>query len=191
MIEKLKEIRERSGAGMMMCKSALTESHGNIEDALIILQKKGLAGVKEKQGETNEGLIYAYTHSNGKMFAAVEVSCETDFSARTNEFSEFVELVTLQVASMDPKYLSSGDVPEDILNKQRIIFKAQIKNVPEDKVEHVINGKMKKWFSETCLMDQKSVAIPGGKTIEQLRADLVMKVKENVLIKRFVRWEMK
>ena len=191
MIDKIKEVRERSSVGLSACKQALEDSHGNVEDALVLLQKRGLAAVKDKTGDANEGTIRTYRHSNGRMFAAVEVCCQTDFSARNELFQEFAEQLVLQVASMDPKYLSSGDVPEDVLEKQRTIFKAQIGDkVPEEKVEHVINGKMKKWFSENCLMDQKSVVVPGGHSMEKLRAELVMKIKENIVVKRFVRWEV-
>jgi len=192
-IEKIKEVRERSGVGLGKCKKALETTGGNVEEALVELQKQGLLKAAGDRRETKEGYIHPYIHSDGRLFAMVEVNCQTDFTARNDELRKFAEYCALQVASMAPKYLSSGDVPKDVLDSQREIFKAQVPDkVPEDKVEHVINGKMKKWFSEVCLMDQKLVPglAQGGLTIEQLRANLVMKVGENVVVRRFTRWKV-
>lgn len=190
-INAIKEVRERSGVGLGECKSALEEAYGDVEEALVVLQKRGVIRVaKSASKEANEGYIYSYTHSNGKVAVLAEVNCQTDFSAHNETFREFCEQVGLQIAAMNPKYLTSGDVPEDVLNKQRDIFRAQVLDkVPDNKVDHIINGKLKKWFGEICLMDQKSVLVT-GKTVEQLRADLVMKIKENIVVKRFVRWEV-
>ena len=190
-IEKIKEVRERSGVSLGKCKEALTKAGGDVENALVELQKQGLLKVASDRREAKEGFIYAYTHNDGKLFAIVEVNCQTDFCARNKEFREFAERCALQIASMAPKYLTSGDVPENVLEAQREIFRAQVpKKIPKERVDHIINGKMKKWFSEVCLMDQKSVVVPGGVTMEQLRADLVMKVAENVVVRRFIRWKV-
>jgi len=189
-IEKIKEVRERSGVGLGKCKAALVTTGGNVDEALVELQKMGLLKAAGDRRETKEGYIYPYVHGDGRLFAMVEVNCQTDFAARGKELREFTMQCALQVASMAPKYLTSGDVPKDVLDSQREIFKAQVPDrVPADKVEHIINGKLRKWFSEVCLMDQKSVVVTGG-TIEQLRADLVMKVGENVVVRRFVRWKV-
>lgn len=189
-IEKIREVRERSGVGLGKCKAALEKVGGNVEEALVQLQKDGLLKAASNRKETKEGYIYNYVHPDNRLFAIVEVNCQTDFCARNAELREFAETCGMQVASMAPKYLSSGDVPEDILTSQREIFKAQVpEKVSADKVGHIINGKMKKWFSEVCLMDQKSVVVPGN-TIEQLRAALVMKVGENVVVRRFIRWKV-
>ena len=190
-IDKIKEVRSRSGVSLGKCKKALVEAHGNVEDALIVLKKLGLLNAEKKRGrETNEGKIYPYIHSDGKMGVLVEVTCETDFSARSEVFNKFCENVVLQIAAMAPKYLTSGDISEVDDTRKRDIFQAQVpKNAPEGRVPHILNGKMKKWYSEVCLMDQKSV-VASKKTVEELRADLVMQIGENVLVKRFVRWEV-
>jgi elongation factor Ts len=189
-IEKIKEVRERSGVGLGKCKSALEKVGGDVEMALVELQKLGLLSAASDKREANEGYIYAYTHTDGKLFAIVEVNCQTDFTARNSDFREFAEQCALQVASMSPKYLTSGNVPDMVLEAQREIFKAQVGDkAPADKIDHIINGKMKKWFSETCLMDQKSVIVTGS-TMEQLRANLVMKVNENIVVRRFIRWKV-
>lgn len=189
-IEKIREVRERSGVGLGKCKAALEKVGGNVEEALVQLQKDGLLKAASNRKETKEGYIYNYVHTDNRLFAIVEVNCQTDFCARNEELRQFTVDCALQVASMSPKYLTSGDVPKDILDSQREIFKAQVpERVPTDKVDHIINGKLKKWFSEVCLMDQKSVVVPGN-TIEQLRAALVMKVGENVVVRRFIRWKV-
>jgi elongation factor Ts len=190
-IEKIKEVRERSGVGLGKCKKALVQCGGNVEEALVQLQKDGLLKAASNKKETREGYIYNYVHPDNQLFAIVEVNCQTDFCSRNDDFREFAQQCALQIASMAPKYLTSGDVPQEMLDSQREIFKAQVpEKVPADKVDHVINGKMKKWFSEVCLMDQKSVVVPGGTTMEQLRANLVMKVGENVVVRRFIRWKV-
>ena len=189
-IEKIKEVRKRSGVSLGKCKEALQKSGGHVEEALIELQKMGVLKSVKKRNEAKEGYIYCYSHIDGKLFAIVEVNCQTDFTSRNKEFREFCEQCALQVASMEPRWLNSGDVPEDILESQRKIFEAQVSaKVSKDKITHIVNGKLKKWFSEVCLMDQKSVCVPGS-TIEQLRANLVMKTGESIVVRRFIRWKV-
>ncbi len=142
-IEKIKEMRERSGVGLGKCKKALVKCGGNVEEALVELQKMGLLKAAGDRRETKEGYIYPYLHGDGKLFAIVEVNCQTDFCSRNEEFRKFAEQCALQVASMAPKYLTSGDVPGNVLESQREIFKAQVpEKVPADKVDHIINGKI-------------------------------------------------
>ncbi|MDP2683468.1 MAG: elongation factor Ts [bacterium] len=189
-IEKIKEVRERSGVGLGQCKAALQKVGWNIEAALVELQKQGLLKSASDHRDSKEGCVNSYIHTNGKLVAVVEINCQTDFAARNSEFKEFADQCVLQIASMNPKWLTSGDVPVDVLDAQREIFKAQVLNTtPADKVEHIINGKMRKWFSDVCLMDQKSVII-AGVSIEQLRANLAMKLNENIIIRRFIRWSI-
>jgi len=189
-LEKIKEIRERSGVSLGACMQALDKVGGDVEKALVELQKQGLLRAAKNKSDAKEGCIYSYTHSDSKLVAVVEVNCQTDFCARSEEFREFAEQCSLQVASMAPKYLSSGDVPDDVLESQRDIFKSQTYNLSNDINDHIVNGKMRKWFSEVCLMDQKSVVVPGGITMEQLRANLVMKTGENIVVRRFLRWKI-
>jgi elongation factor Ts len=191
-VKLIRELRERTHVGLDKCKKALDESKGDVEKAIVVLQKMGLVKVKDKaRRDTKEGHLFSYTHSNGKIAVLLEVNCESDFSARNELFRAFCEGVGLQIVAMNPQYLTSGDVPDDVVADQRDIFKAQVPpGAPENKVEHIINGKMRKWYGDVCLMDQKSVVVQGNKTIEQLRADLVMQISENVIVKRFVRWEL-
>lgn len=189
-IEKVKEVRERSGVSLGSCKKALEKSCGDVDKALVELQKQGLLKAASNKSEAREGLIYSYVHNDGKLCAVVEVNCQTDFAARSKEFKEFVELCALQVASMNPKYISHDEIPERYLTAQQEIFKAQIpEKVPQNKIEQILNGKMNKWFSDVCLLNQKSV-VESKLTIKQLKANLAMKISENVVIRRILRWKI-
>lgn len=187
-IKDIKELRNRTNISLDLCKKALLEA-GTIEEAIVLLQKWGeLRSAKAAQNEAREGLIYSYTHHNGKTACLVEINCQTDFASRSSEFKTFCENVALQIAATNPKYLSVNDIPDAVIEKQKEICLAQIpEKMPEDKRPHILNGKLKKWFGEVCLVDQKSV-IESGKTVEQLRAELVTKISENVVIRRFVNW---
>lgn len=190
MIDKIKELRSRTFISLGKCKKALTEADGDVDKAIELLQKWGeLRQPKAKNEDVKEGQIYSYTH-DGKIGVMVEVNCQTESAARHELFTAFCEAVALQVAAMAPKYLASSDVPQDEDKKQREIFAAQVPSkVPEDKIDHIINGKMKKWFGEVCLLEQKSI-VENGKTIDQLRAALVMQLNEDIVVKRFIRWEL-
>lgn len=190
-MELIKQLRERTNVSLGLCKKAIEEV-GTVEDAIVLLQKWGeVKSAKAAKHEANEGAVYSYTHHNGRVACLVEVNCQTEFGALSDEFKEFCDVVALQIVAMSPKYLSINDIPEQELEVRRDIFKAQVpEKVPEDRIPHVINGKMNKWFSEVCLINQKAVASEDSKTIEQLRQDLVAKISENIIIKRFVRWEV-
>lgn len=190
-IQVIKELRERTSVGLGLCKKALEQSNWNVDEAIVCLQKMGEVGKTKRAGkETNNGLVQTYMHHDGRIAVLVEVNCESDFSARSDPFKEFCDNLTLQIAGASPDYLSVNDIPADVLAGQREIFAAQVpERVPKNKIEHIINGKLKKWFGQVCLVDQKSVIVD-KKTIEQLRADLVQMIGENVIIKRFVRWEL-
>lgn len=188
----VKEVRERSGAGMMDCKNALGEAGGDVEKALEIIQKKGLAKAVKKAGRVaSEGLLHAYIHAGGRLGVLLEVNCETDFCARNAEFRQFCEETAMQIAAMNAQFVRKEEIPADVVAKQREIFAGQLKEEkkPEQSWPKIIEGKVAKWSTEACLIDQESIIHP-GKTVEQLRTDLVGKIGENISIRRFTRWEL-
>lgn len=186
MISLIKELRARTGISLNECKKALESSNNDIEKALITLQKKGILKAKDKLSRpTGEGQIHSYIHGNGRMGVLVEIRCETDFAANSYEFKDFCERVALQVAAMNPLWID--EPPENEIEKQLEIFNAQEINKPDKIRDSIVNGKLEKWKSETCLSRQDSVVMP-DKTIEELRIELVSKIGENVKIARFVRW---
>lgn len=188
----VKEVRERSGAGMMDCKNALVEAGGDVEKALEIIQKKGLAKAVKKAGRVaNEGMVHSYIHAGGRIGVLLEVNCETDFASRNSDFKAFVEDLAMQIAGMNAQYVRKEEIPESVIAKQKEIFEAQLKEEgkPQQAWPKIMEGKVNKWATEICLIDQESFTTP-GKTIEQLRSDLVAKIGENITIRRFVRWEL-
>jgi elongation factor Ts len=188
----VKEVRERSGAGMMDCKNALVEAGGDVEKALEIIQKKGLAKAVKKAGRVaNEGMVHSYIHAGGRIGVLLEVNCETDFASRNSDFRAFVEDLAMQIAGMNAQFVRKEEIPEATLAKQKEIFEAQLKEEgkPQQAWPKIMEGKVNKWATEICLIDQESFTQP-GKTIEQLRSDLVAKIGENITIRRFVRWEL-
>jgi elongation factor Ts len=191
MIELIKELRTRTNAPMGECKSALTEAGNNIEEAIVVLKKRGLiSAAKKAEREAKAGKIVSYIH-NGKIAVLVEVNCETDFVASNEMFQEFCDNVAMQVAAMNPQFLNFETVDPNCLVKQKEVFAAQVPaSVPESRVQNVLDGKLKKWMTEVCLMNQKPVADEKAKDVEQLRTDLVMKLGENIVVRRFVRWEL-
>lgn len=191
-IEKIKQLRNATHVSLTKCKEALELVNWDVKDAIVELQKMGVLKAQASSSRAaREGVIKTYVHPGGRVAVMVEVNCETDFTARNELFEKFCENLSLQITAMNPVFLSTCDIPEEIDQKQRDIFRAQASGeVPENKVEHVINGKMKKWYSEVCLMEQKSVVDDSGSTVEQCRANLVMQTGENIVVKRFVRWEL-
>jgi elongation factor Ts len=188
----VKEVRERSGAGMMDCKNALVEAAGDVEKALEIIQKKGLAKAVKKAGRVaSEGLIQSYIHAGGRIGVLLEVNCETDFVSRNEDFKKFCDDVAMQIAGMNAQYVRREEIPESAKAKQMEIFEAQLKEEgkPQQAWPKIIEGKLSKWMQEICLVDQESFTVP-GKTIEQLRSELVAKIGENITVRRFVRWEL-
>jgi elongation factor Ts len=190
----VKELRERTGAGMMDCKKALTETKGNLEDAVAYLRKKGLSAAAKKAGRaTSEGTIGSYVHSNGKVAVLVEVNCETDFVARNENFQVFVKDIAMHIAAAAPVSVSPTDMPQDYINKEKDIFIAQLKNdpkmagKPQQVLEKIIEGKVQKLYEEQCLMNQKFVKNP-DLTINQLLNETVAKIGENMSITRFTRY---
>ncbi len=189
---QVKEVRERSGAGMMDCKNALAEANGDVEKALELIQKKGLAKAIKKAGRVaSEGLLHAYIHAGSRIGVLLEINCETDFVSRNDDFKQFCEDTAMQIAAMNAQFVKKEEIPETAVAKQKEIFAGQLKEEgkPEQAWPKIIEGKLAKWSTEVCLVDQESIIHP-GKTVEALRAELVAKIGENINIRRFVRWEL-
>jgi elongation factor Ts len=187
----VKELREKTGVGFMECKNALTEANGDLEAAVTILRKKGLASVAKKAGrETKEGLIGAYVH-NGKIGVLVEVNCETDFVARNTDFQTLVKDVAMQIAASDPRFVRREDVTEDVLAKEREIYKEQARATgkPENVLDKIVEGRMSKYYSESCLLEQPFVKDPGI-TVQEHIAAHVQKIGENIQVRRFTRYRL-
>jgi len=190
-IEKIKEVRSRSGVGMDACRKALEEAGDDVEKALFILQQKGAIKAADRAGRlATEGGVFTYVHGGGKIVAVVEINCETDFAAKSDDFKQFADLVLMQITAASPLALREQQVPLDRWEEQRLVFLAQIPvDAPQDRKDKILAGKYVKWCSEICLLEQEAVVTP-GKTIDQLRTELVAKLGENVTIRRFIRWEM-
>lgn len=189
--QQVKELREKTGAGIMDCKNALTEAGGDIEKAIVILRERGLAKAAKKQNRVaTEGVIEAYVHGDGRIGVLVEVNCETDFVARNEEFRRFAKDIAMQVAASNPKYLSRDMVPADVINQEREIFKTQALNdgKPENIVDKIVDGRLEKFYEENCLLEQPFIKDP-DKNISQLLTEKIALLGENIVISRFVRFE--
>ncbi|MEK6691256.1 MAG: translation elongation factor Ts [Nitrospirota bacterium] len=191
--EIVKELREKTGAGIMDCKLALTESGGNIEKAIDLLRQKGLsAAVKKSTRVATEGIIGSYIHM-GRIGVLVEVNCETDFVARTVDFQELVKDLSMHIAAANPIYLKGEDVPEEVIDREKDIYRAQARESgkPDSVIEKIVDGKLEKFFDETCLMEQIFVKDPEQKMkIEDLIKQNIAKLGENIVINRFVRLQL-
>ncbi len=188
----VKELRERTGAGMMDCKKALVETDGDIEKAIDELRTKGLAKAAKKAGRiASEGLVLAYIHGGGRIGVLVEVNCETDFVAKTDEYKEFVKDIAMQVAAANPDYVRREEVPEEVLNREKEVLRAQAREEgkPENIVEKMLAGRIEKYYKEHCLLEQPFVKDP-DKTIQDLVNEKISKIGENISIRRFVRYEV-
>ena len=190
----VKELREKTGAGMMDCKNALTEAGGDMDVAVAELRKKGLADAAKRAGRAaNEGLVGSYIHSTGRVGVLVEVNCETDFVARTEQFQGFVRDVALHVAAMKPQFVSIDEVPEEYAASERAIYEDQAKDVPEKAREKAVEGKLSKHLKSICLLEQEYVRDQGEKkarTVEQLRVETAAGLGENITIRRFALFEL-
>jgi len=188
----VKELRERTGAGMMDCKKALVETNGDIEKAIDFLREKGLAAAAKKAGRiAAEGVVESYIHGAGKLGVLLEVNCETDFVAKNDDFRNFVKDIAMHIAAAKPLFLSRDEVSTEDLEREREVLKAQALNEgkPEAIVEKMVEGRIKKYYSENCLLEQSFVKDP-DKTIETIVKEQISKIGENISIRRFVRWEM-
>ncbi|MBO8159380.1 translation elongation factor Ts [Thermosyntropha sp.] len=188
----VKELRERTGAGMMDCKKALMETNGDIEKAIDELRAKGLAKAAKKSGRiASEGVVDSYIHAGGRIGVLVEVNCETDFVAKTEEFKNLVHDIAMQIAAANPEYVKREDVPEDVVAREREVLKAQAleEGKPEKVIEKMIEGRMEKFFKEKCLLEQPFIKDP-DKTVQELVHEHIAKIGENINIRRFVRYEV-
>ena len=188
----VKQLREKTGAGIMDCKSALSECDGDIEKAIDFLRKKGLATAKKRAGrETSEGVICSYIHMGGKIGVMVEVNCESDFVAKTDDFIEFAKNIAMHIAAASPVSIAEEDVPEALINREKEIYHQQAIEMgkPEKMIDKIVEGKIKKFYKESCLMYQSYVRNPDI-TIADLLNEVIAKIGENIKIKRFVRYQL-
>ncbi len=184
------DLREKTGAGLLDCKKALTEANGNVEEAITILRKKGAASTAKKADRaTKEGVIESYIHVGGKVGVLIEVNCETDFVARNEAFRAFVKDLCLQIAAASPIYVSREEVPEADLAKEREIAAAQVVGKPPAAVQKIVEGKLDKFYSTICLVDQPFVKLP-EKTVKDMLTEQITKIGENIQVRRFVRYQL-
>ena len=184
------DLREKTGAGLLDCKKALTEANGNVEEAITILRKKGAASAAKKADRaTKEGLIASYIHVGGKVGVLIEVNCETDFVARNDDFKAFVNDLCLQIAAASPLYVARDQVPEADLAKEREIAVAQVQGKPPAAVQKIVEGKLEKYYSTICLIDQPFVKQP-DKTVKEILTEKIAKIGENIQIRRFIRYQL-
>jgi elongation factor Ts len=189
--EQVKELRDKTGVGFMECKSALQESNGDVEAAVTVLRKRGLASLAKKSGrETKDGLIGAYIH-NGKIGVMLEVNCETDFVARNPDFQALVKDLAMHIAASDPRFICKEDVTEDVLASEREIYTEQARATgkPENVLDKIVEGRMSKYYTETCLLEQPFVKDPTI-SVRDLIAAHIQKIGENIQVRRFVRYKL-
>lgn len=189
--EMVKQLRERTGSGMMDCKKALTESNGDIDKAIEYLREKGLAAAAKKSGRiAAEGLVDSYIHGNGRIGVLVEVNIETDFAAANEEFKQLVKDIAMQIAAAKPEYVRREEVPTETLEKEMNILRAQARNEgkPEKIIEKMVEGRIEKFYKEICLLEQPWIKDP-DKTIQQLVTEKISTIGENISVRRFARFE--
>lgn len=188
----VKELREATGSGIMDCKRVLAEAEGNMEKAIELLRKKGLAKAAKRAGRsTSEGIIYSYIHTGAKLGVLVEVNCESDFVAKTDDFVEFAKNIAMHIAAANPAGLTPEDVDKSVVEKEREIFRAQMleEGKPENIIDKIVDGKVEKFYKEVCLLSQQYVKDP-QKTIEEYLKETIGKIGENIQIKRFARFQI-
>lgn len=189
---QVKELREKSGAGIMDCKEALRETEGQVEAALEMLRKKGLSKAAKRAGRaTGEGVVGSYIHAGGKIGVLVEVNCETDFVAKTELFQDLVKDLAMHVAAANPQYLSRDEVPEEAIEKEREIFLSQARDEgkPEKVLERIVEGRLGKYFEEVCLLEQPFIK-DTGQTVQERVTEAVAQLGENIVVRRFSRFHV-
>ena len=188
----VKELRESTGAGVLDCKRALEETGGDFEKAIQVLRRRGLAIAAKKSGRaTEEGLIEAYVHPGGRIAALIELNCETDFVARTEDFKGLAHDLAMQVAATDPQYIAPEDIPPDVLEEEKAKYRAQAQEMgkPPHVVERIVEGKLKSFYDEVCLLRQPFIK-DDDITVNELIAEKIAKLGENIVVRRFVRYEL-
>ncbi len=186
--QTVKTLRDKTNAGMMDCKRALEEAGGDLEKAESILRKKGISTAAKKSGRAaKEGAVASYIHLQGKVGVLVEVNCETDFVAKNEKFREFVKDITLHIAAAHPQFISREEIPTDLIAKEREIYAAQVSGKPANIVEKIVDGKVEKYYSTVCLLDQAFIKNP-DQSIQDLLTALIATLGENIVIRRFTRY---
>jgi elongation factor Ts len=191
-LEKVRELRERTGAGIVDCKNALVEANGDLDQAVDILRKKGLALAAKKVGRiTKEGIIDAYIHPGDRLGVLVEVNCETDFVARTQEFKRFVRDIALHIAASEPMVVSREELPSEVLEREKEIYRSMVQDIkkPKEIVEKIVIGKLEKFYYNVCLLEQPFVKIP-EKTVGEYIKEQIAHFDENIVVRRFVRFRL-
>src|SRR4030088_2070007 len=184
----VKQLREKTNAGMMDCKKALVETDGDLEKAEDLLRKKGIASASKKASRSaKEGIVASYIHLQGKVGVLVEVNCETDFVAKNEKFREFVKDITLHIAAAHPLYVNREEVPAQLIESERAIYQAQVKGKPANVVSKIVDGKLDKFYSTVCLMEQGFIKNP-DQTVKELVATKIAELGENIVIRRFTRY---
>lgn len=191
-LAEVKKLRQISGAGILDCQKALEETKGDLEKAVYLLREKGIIqSAKRAQREAEEGIVYAYIHSGDKIGILLELNCETDFVARTDEFRNLAKELALQIAACAPRWIKLEDIPAEIIEKEKELYRTQVKNKPEKVVEQIVNGKLQKFYADTCLLEQLYVRDSEGKTkIKDLISQATGKLGENIILRRFVRFKV-
>ena len=191
-LEKVRELRERTGAGIVDCKNALVEVDGDIDKAVDVLRKKGLALAAKKVGRiTKEGIIDAYIHPGDRLGVLVEVNCETDFVARTQEFRRFVRDIALHIAASEPMVVSREELPSEVIEREKEIYRSMVQDIkkPPEIVEKIVAGKLEKFYTTVCLLEQPFVKIP-EKTVGEYIKEQIANFRENIVVRRFVRFRL-
>jgi elongation factor Ts len=188
----VKKLREETGIGILDCKKAIAEANNDFDKATELLRKKGFEKAKARSTRTTkQGIIGSYIHTNGKIGVLVEVGCETDFVAKNEDFQSLVKDISMQIAAMNPKYISKDDIPADVIEKEKEIYHAQLKDSgkPENITEKIVEGKLKKFYTEICLLNQNFFK-EDKKTMEELIIEIIHKTGENIIVKRFIRYQL-
>ncbi len=191
-MELIKDLRQRTGAGVVDCKVALKEASGDMDKAVDFLRRKGLATAAKKAGRVAaDGLVSSYIHAGGKIGVLIEVNCETDFVAKTEDFQSFVKNIAMQIAAANPQYVRREEVPREVLDKEREIYRAQAKESkkPEKVIEKIVEGKLEKFYSEVCLLEQTYIR-DGDVTVKEVMDALIGKIGENIQVRRFARFQL-
>ena len=191
-IELVKDLRQRTGAGVIDCKTALQEAKGDVDGAIEYLRRKGLSTAAKKAGRiATDGLVSSYIHAGGKMGVLVEINCETDFVAKTEDFQTFVKNIAMHIAAASPQYIRREEIPEEVLERERAIYRTQAQDSgkPQKVIDKIVEGKMERFYSEVCLLEQTYVR-DSDLTIKELLDAMIAKVGENITIRRFVRFQL-
>ena len=191
-IESVKDLRQRTGAGVIDCKTALQEAKGNMEVAIDYLRRKGLATAAKKAGRiATDGLVSSYIHAGGKMGVLVEINCETDFVAKTEDFQTFVKNIAMHIAAANPQYIRREEIPEEVLERERAIYRTQALEAgkPQKVIDKIVEGKIERFYSEVCLLEQTYVR-DADLTVKELLDAIIAKIGENITIRRFSRFQL-